>query len=122
MAPEDIPAPNEIGFTDREPTDDIIKVIGVGGGGNNAVSHMYEQGIKNVSFVICNTDRQALKKFACAHPCGDRKRPCAGNKPEIAREAAEAAVDKINQLFDDHTKMVFITAEWVAAQAPEPLL
>ena len=46
----------------------------------------------------------------------------AGNKPEIAREAAEAAVDKINQLFDDHTKMVFITAEWVAAQAPEPLL
>ena len=88
MAPEDIPAPNEIGFTDREPTDDIIKVIGVGGGGNNAVSHMYEQGIKNVSFVICNTDRQALKNSPVP-TCGDRKRPwCrkqARNRPRGCR-------------------------------------
>ncbi|QCD36829.1 cell division protein FtsZ [Muribaculum gordoncarteri] len=110
MAPEDIPAPNEIGFTDREPTDDIIKVIGVGGGGNNAVSHMYEQGIKNVSFVICNTDRQALKNSPVPTRVEIGNGLGAGNKPEIAREAAEAAVDKINQLFDDHTKMVFITA------------
>lgn len=110
MAPEDIPAPNEIGFTYREPTDDIIKVIGVGGGGNNAVSHMYEQGIKNVSFVICNTDRQALKNSPVPTRVEIGNGLGAGNKPEIAREAAEAAVDKINQLFDDHTKMVFITA------------
>ena len=87
-----------------------IKVVGVGGGGNNAVSHMYEQGIKNVSFVICNTDRQALKNSPVPTRVEIGNGLGAGNKPEIAREAAEAAVDKINQLFDDHTKMVFITA------------
>ncbi len=88
----------------------VIKVVGVGGGGNNAVSHMYEQGIKNVSFVICNTDRQALKNSPVPTRVEIGNGLGAGNKPEIAREAAEAAVDKINQLFDDHTKMVFITA------------
>ena len=74
------------------------------------VSHMYEQGIKNVSFVICNTDRQALKNSPVPTRVEIGNGLGAGNKPEIAREAAEAAVDKINQLFDDHTKMVFITA------------
>ncbi|MGN0211706.1 MAG: cell division protein FtsZ [Muribaculaceae bacterium] len=92
----------------------IIKVIGVGGGGNNAINHMYEQDIKGVSFVVCNTDRQALygspvpKKVLIGpnttHGLG------AGNRPEVAREAAEESAEEIAALFDDDTRMVFITA------------
>lgn len=89
----------------------IIKVIGVGGGGNNAVKHMYEQGIEDVSFVICNTDRQALVNSPVPNKLmiGSTGRG-AGNKPEVARQAAEDYADDINRLFDDETQMVFITA------------
>lgn len=89
----------------------IIKVIGVGGGGNNAINHMYKQGIDHVSFVVCNTDQQALNnspvptKVLLGHTGLG-----AGNKPEVAKAAAEESIDKINELFDDNTRMVFITA------------
>ncbi len=88
----------------------IIKVIGVGGGGNNAVNHMYAQGIKNVSFVVLNTDRQALKNSDVPTKVEIGNGLGAGNKPEIARQAAEDDIDKIEAIFDDNTKMVFVTA------------
>lgn len=98
------------------PTDlpNIIKVIGVGGGGGNAVSHMYKEGIHDVTFVLCNTDNQALKRSdvplkitlgrEVAQGLG------AGNKPEIAMLAAEESLDELCRMLDDGTKMVFITA------------
>ncbi|MCI9285297.1 MAG: cell division protein FtsZ [Muribaculaceae bacterium] len=88
----------------------IIKAVGVGGGGNNAVNHMYRQGIQKVSFVNINSDNQALRNsdVPCKLSIGNGLG--AGNKPEIARAYAEEAVDEINALFDDDTKMVFITA------------
>lgn len=88
----------------------IIKVIGVGGGGNNAVNHMYLQNIKNVSFVVCNTDRQALRNSPVPVKLQIGDGLGAGNKPERAREAAEADIEKIRELFDDDTRMVFVTA------------
>lgn len=103
-----IDSPDFIG-SDPDHTD--IKVIGVGGGGNNAINHMYRQGIKGVSFVVCNTDRQALLNSPVPTKVLLGKTGLgAGNKPEVAREAAESTMDAINQLFDDDTKMVFVTA------------
>ena len=89
----------------------IIKVIGVGGGGNNAINHMFRQGIERVSFVVCNTDQQALTKSPVPTKVllGSTGLG-AGNKPEVARAAAEESIDKIHDLFDDNTRMVFITA------------
>ncbi|MDE7110949.1 MAG: cell division protein FtsZ [Muribaculaceae bacterium] len=89
----------------------IIKVIGVGGGGGNAVGYMYRQGVKDVKFVVANTDSQALQ----TSPVPDRVMLGstglgAGDKPEVARLAAEESIDAINALFDENTKMVFITA------------
>ncbi|MDE5842639.1 MAG: cell division FtsZ family protein, partial [Muribaculaceae bacterium] len=93
---------------------DIIKVIGVGGGGGNAVNYMFKQDIPNVNFVVCNTDEQALKKSPVPTklilgPEITRGRG-AGNKPEVGRECAEASAEDIKKLFDDNTEMVFITA------------
>lgn len=92
----------------------IIKVIGVGGGGGNAVNYMYKQNIKNVNFVVCNTDKQHLDLspvptkvilgYSVTHGRG------AGNKPEIGRECAEESAEEIKKLFTDGTEMVFITA------------
>lgn len=88
-----------------------IKVIGVGGGGNNAINHMYRQGIKGVSFVVCNTDRQALENSPVPTKVLLGKTGLgAGNHPEVAREAAESSIEAIEALFNDDTKMVFITA------------
>ena len=78
----------------------IIKVIGVGGGGGNAVNHMYREGIHDVTFVLCNTDNQALN---------DSPVP-AGNKPEKARLAAEESIEDIRSMLSDGTRMAFITA------------
>lgn len=93
---------------------DIIKVIGVGGGGGNAVNYMYRQNIPNVNFVVCNTDEQALRKSPVPHKLilgpDITKGRGAGNKPEVGRECAEASVEEIKKLFDDHTEMVFVTA------------
>ena len=97
--------------TSEKDTNTIIKVIGVGGGGGNAVNHMYREGIHDVSFVLCNTDNQALN---------DSPVPVllqlgteglgAGNKPAKARQAAEESIDAIKQMLSDGTRMTFITA------------
>ncbi len=94
--------------------ENIIKVIGVGGGGNNAVNHMFRQGIKDVSFVVCNTDNQALIKSPIPTKIQLGKNTTdglgAGNRPERAREAAEESIDRIKEVLSDNTRMVFITA------------
>ncbi|MDE6345671.1 MAG: cell division protein FtsZ [Muribaculaceae bacterium] len=89
----------------------IIKVIGVGGGGNNAVQHMYNQNIENVSFWVCNTDDQALKNSSVPNKLliGETGLG-AGNVPSVARQAALDSEESIADLFTDNTKMVFITA------------
>ena len=92
----------------------IIKVIGVGGGGSNAVNYMYKQDIPLIRFVVCNTDKQALKDSPVPTQLLIGKNVTqglgAGNKPEVGRECAEASVEEIRALFDDETEMVFITA------------
>ncbi len=92
----------------------FIKVIGVGGGGGNAVNHMYKEGIRNVSFVVCNTDDQDLKRSEVPvkmhiGPQTTKGLGC-GAHPEIGRAAAEESEEDIKALFDDKTQMVFITA------------
>ena len=88
-----------------------IKVIGVGGGGGNAVNHMMEEGIQGVDFVLCNTDHQALLKSKVQTTVHLGKRELgAGNDPNIGREAAEMSRDEIEALLDDETKMLFVTA------------
>ena len=99
----------DFGEPDRQ--NSIIKVIGVGGGGGNAVNNMYKQGIHDVSFVVCNTDAQALKDS----PVPERLQLGseglgAGNRPEKARQAAEESIDDIKAMLSDGTKMDFITA------------
>src|SRR5690554_96894 len=95
-------------------TDAIIKVIGVGGGGGNAVNHMFRGGIHNVSFALCNTDNQALMESTVTVKVQLGTTTTvglgAGNKPEIARKAAEESVGLIENLLNDGTRMVFITA------------
>ena len=94
--------------------DAIIKIIGVGGGGGNAVNYMYEQNIPNVNFVVCNTDKQHLNNSPVPNKLllgyEITRGRGAGNKPEIGRQCAEAERDKIRELFSDNTEMVFITA------------
>jgi len=90
--------------------DPIIKVVGVGGGGSNAISHMYRQGIKDVSFVVLNTDRAALRNSPVPDKVLIGTGLGAGNKPEVARAAAEEDIEKIETIFGDKTRMVFITA------------
>ena len=95
-------------------TDSIIKVIGVGGGGGNAVNHMYKEGIHDVSFALCNTDNQALMESPVPVKVqlgqNTTKGLGAGNKPQVAKMAAEESVALIEDLLSDGTKMVFITA------------
>ncbi|MBQ3121481.1 MAG: cell division protein FtsZ [Bacteroidaceae bacterium] len=88
----------------------IIKVIGVGGGGGNAIENMYRTSIHNVSFVICNTDSQALENSPIPIKVQLGEGLGAGNNPEVARKAAEESREEIEALFNDGTKMVFITA------------
>ena len=88
-----------------------IKVVGVGGGGGNAVNHMMEEGIQGVDFVLCNTDHQALLKSNVKTTVHLGKRELgAGNDPNIGREAAEMSRNEIEALLDDETKMLFVTA------------
>lgn len=92
-------------------TPSIIKVIGVGGGGGNAVNHMYREGIHDVNFVVCNTDSKALQDSPVPVRLQLGKEGLgAGNRPGRAREAAEESVDDIKGMLNDGTKMVFITA------------
>ena len=89
----------------------IIKVIGVGGGGGNAVNHMYKEGIHDVTFVLCNTDHQALADSPVPVKLQLGKEGLgAGNRPARAREAAEESLESIKSMLNDGTKMVFITA------------
>lgn len=92
----------------------VIKVIGVGGGGSNAINHMYNQGIKGVDFVVCNTDAQALSNspvpikiqlgLTLTEGLG------AGANPEVGQQSALESIEEIEQFLDSNTKMVFITA------------
>ncbi|MDR2791153.1 MAG: cell division protein FtsZ [Tannerellaceae bacterium] len=92
----------------------IIKVVGVGGGGGNAVGHMYEEGIQDVSFVLCNTDKQALDRSPVPQRIVLGRTVTqglgAGNQPLKAKHAAEESREEIYRMLDDGTKMAFITA------------
>ncbi|MBQ6651902.1 MAG: cell division protein FtsZ [Prevotella sp.] len=103
--------PSILNFGDTEDQHSIIKVIGVGGGGGNAVNHMYREGIHDVTFVLCNTDNQALNDSPVpVHLQLGKEGLGAGNKPEKARAAAEESLPDIKAMLDDGTKMTFITA------------
>lgn len=92
----------------------IIKVIGVGGGGGNAVNHMYHQGIRDVDFMVCNTDAQALINSPVPYKVqlgsSLTEGRGAGNKPETGREAAIENIEDVKKILSNNTKMVFITA------------
>ena len=102
---------NRMPFDFPSPTSCIIKVIGVGGGGGNAVNHMYKEGIHDVAFVVCNTDSKALEqspvpvKLQLGH-----EGLGAGNRPQKAKEATEESLREVQDMLSDGTKMVFITA------------
>lgn len=101
----------DIDFGEPEKVNSIIKVIGVGGGGGNAVNHMYREGIHDVTFVLCNTDNQALSDSPVpVHLQLGKEGLGAGNKPERARQAAEESIDEVRNMLSDGTKMAFITA------------
>jgi len=95
-------------------TSSIIKVAGIGGGGCNAVNHMYESGIKGVDYLVCNTDAQALAhspvpvKIQLGVTLTEGRG--AGNKPEMGEEAARENYDDIREVLQQNTKMLFITA------------
>ena len=98
-------------FLGEHASPSIIKVIGVGGGGGNAVNHMYREGIHEVTFVVCNTDNQALDESPVPIKLQLGKEGLgAGNRPERARKAAEESIDDIKGMLNDGCKMVFITA------------
>ena len=92
----------------------IIKVFGVGGSGNNAVNHMYKQGIKGVDFLICNTDSQALEmspvpvKIQIGNNLTDGRG--AGSDPEVGKKAAMESSEELKKVLMNNTKMIFITA------------
>ena len=90
--------------------DSIIKVIGVGGGGCNAVNYMHRQGLKDVSFLVCNTDRQVLIKSSVPSKLQLGPGLGAGGDPETARQYAEESRDHIREALNDGTQMLFITA------------
>ena len=98
-------------FDAPEEKPNIIKVMGVGGGGSNAVTHMFSEGITGVDFILCNTDDQALQKSPVENKLhiGDHALG-AGNIPAVGRQAAEQTEDRIREVLQDDTKMLFITA------------
>ena len=92
----------------------VIKVIGVGGGGSNAINHMFKQGIKGVDFVICNTDSQALHNstvpFKIQLGLSLTEGLGAGANPDVGQQSAMESIEDIEKMLDSNTKMVFITA------------
>ncbi len=101
----------DVEFTFPQQGTNIIKVIGVGGGGCNAVNNMFNKGIHDVSFIVCNTDKKALDDSPVPSKLQLGKEGLgAGNKPEAGRKAAEESLDSIKDTLNDGTKMVFITA------------
>lgn len=108
---DNINIPDMVDFGLPEKEHSIIKVIGVGGGGGNAVNHMYREGIHDVSFVLCNTDNQALNDSPVpVRPQLGEEGLGAGNKPARARQAAEDSIEDIKRMLSDGTRMAFITA------------
>ncbi len=92
----------------------VIKVIGVGGGGSNAINHMFQQGIKGVDFVICNTDAQALQNSGVPNKIqlgvNLTEGLGAGANPDVGEQSAVESFQEIQNMFGSNTKMVFITA------------
>ena len=92
----------------------VIKVIGVGGGGSNAINHMFKQGIKGVDFVVCNTDSQALQNSPVPNKIqlgvSLTEGLGAGANPEVGQQSAIESIAEIEKMLDSNTKMVFITA------------
>ena len=107
MKEEELPPFN---FPIEDKSERIIKVIGVGGGGGNAVQHMWEEGVKNVSFLVTNTDSQVLKANLVPNKMQIGPGLGTGGIPELGREMAEESIDDIKAMFGEETKMVFITA------------
>lgn len=104
----------EINFENTQNRDSIIKVIGVGGGGGNAVNHMFRQGIRGVDFLICNTDAQALEasgiplKIQLGITLTEGRG--AGSIPEVGKNAAIENIDELKEVLKKNTKMIFVTA------------
>ncbi len=92
----------------------VIKVIGVGGGGSNAINHMFKQGIKGVDFIVCNTDSQALQNSPVPNKIqlgvNLTEGLGAGANPEVGQQSAIESIAEIEKMLDSNTKMVFITA------------
>lgn len=108
-------APHILDFGEPEKENSIIKVIGVGGGGGNAVNHMYREGIHDVTFVLCNTDNQALNDSPVpVHLQLGKEGLGAGNKPAKARQAAEETLEDIKNMLNDGTKWHSSQRVWVA--------
>ena len=101
---------NGIIFDALEEQASFIKVVGVGGGGSNAVNHMYRQGIKGVDFVVCNTDQKSLAQSPVPTKIKLGKGLGAGNNPKVAEAAAREKTDEIRDVISNNTKMIFITA------------
>ncbi len=111
MNPEEHNAIGGINFTGIPTTSPtIIKVIGVGGGGDNAVNHMYNEGIHDVTYVVVNTDKKALDDSPVPNKLQLGEGLGAGNKPDVARDMAKENVEEIKNMLNDGTKMAFITA------------
>ena len=87
-----------------------IMVVGVGGGGGNAVNHMYKQGVEKVTFVVCNTDEVAVRASEVPNKVVIGNGRGAGNDPQKAKEFAERDIEKIEAIFHPDTRMAFITA------------
>ncbi|MDQ7918227.1 cell division protein FtsZ [Mesonia sp. MT50] len=104
----------DISFDLPKNQSNVIKVIGVGGGGSNAINHMFQQGIKGVDFVVCNTDAQALENTSVPIKIqlgvNLTEGLGAGANPEIGEQAALESFDDLKNMLDTNTKMVFITA------------
>ena len=105
---------NIIDFNLPKNQSSVIKVIGIGGGGGNAINYMYENGIKGVDFAVCNTDTQALESSPIPVKIQLGKSLTnglgAGSNPQVGKEAAIESIDRINELLDSNTNMLFITA------------
>jgi cell division protein FtsZ len=105
---------HNVQFNIPDDNQSIITVVGVGGGGSNAVNYMFNQGIVGVDFAICNTDNQAINLSPI--PTKIQLGPSltegrgAGSKPVVGREACHESIEDIKQLFSNHTKMLFVTA------------
>ena len=92
----------------------VISVIGVGGGGSNAINHMFQQGIKGVDFIVCNTDSHALQNSPVPNNIqlgvNLTEGLGAGANPEVGQQSAIESIAEIEKMLDSNTKMVFITA------------